>query len=52
MAYIALLFSFSLYGQRSIIDDTVVIKEVVISRKLNSSVLPGYKKYDTELGHF
>ncbi len=46
VAYTALLFSFSLYGQHSMMDDTVVIKEVVISRKLNSSAMTGYKNYE------
>jgi iron complex outermembrane receptor protein len=41
-AIVALLFSFNLYGQRNLNEDTIHIKEVVISRKKNIPDMPGY----------
>ncbi len=44
IANIALLFSFPVFSQHFLTEDTIVIKEVVIRRKFPPSVLTGYNK--------
>lgn len=43
---IAFLFSFPLHAQININEDTILIREVVISRKLHNSGMNGYNKTD------